>query len=101
MGAPQAAVEAHPAGAAVVQALLQVLQGRPAGPLLNLRDHVLWAVATQTVVTSPVAKSVVTSAVVNANRWMGLPVVVTQTTRELGPVMTIVTVAHCYGNLAG
>ena len=36
VGAPQAAVEAHPAGAAVVQALLQVLQGGPAGPLLHL-----------------------------------------------------------------
>lgn len=36
VGAPQAAIETHPAGAAVVQALLQVLQGGPAGPLLHL-----------------------------------------------------------------
>ena len=41
VGAPQAAVEAHPAGAAVVQALLQVLQSQLARPPLHLRYHVL------------------------------------------------------------
>ena len=41
--APQAAVEADPAGTAVVQAFLQVLQGGPAGPLLHLCNHVLRA----------------------------------------------------------
>ena len=43
MGAPQAAVEPQPAGAAVVQALLQTLQGTPTWPPLHLAHHVLRA----------------------------------------------------------
>ena len=43
VGAPQAAVETQPAGAAVVQALLQVFQRLSAWPLLHLRDHVFGA----------------------------------------------------------
>ena len=41
VGAPQATVQPHPAGAAVVQTLLQPLKGTPAWPPLHLNHHVL------------------------------------------------------------